>query len=110
LSPRGQPVGWLLTGELAPRPANAGGRRMRAHTEEGRVIDRRQFVTVVGSLVAACVASTLRRAALAAAPPASEVSERLGALFDVFMDERLTKNPDQLTVLGRDKGKYSWAR
>src|SRR5256886_6924643 len=26
------------------------------------------------------------------------------------MDERLTKNPDQLTVLGLDKGKYAWAR
>src|SRR2546430_5260348 len=82
---------------------------MRGHTEEALVIDRRQFVTVAGSLVAACVASSLRRA-LATAPPASEVTERLDALFDVFMDERLTKNPDQLTVLGLDKGKYAWAR
>src|SRR5262249_49551571 len=31
-------------------------------------------------------------------------------LFDVFMDERLRKNPEQLTVLGLDKGKYAWAR
>ena len=82
---------------------------MRGHTEEALVIDRRQFVTVAGSLVAACVAPSLRRA-LATAPPASEVIERLDALFDVFMDERLTKNPDQLTVLGLDKGKYAWAR
>ena len=73
------------------------------------MIDRRQFVTVAGSLVAACVASSLRRV-LAASPPASEVTERLNALFDVFMDERLTKNPEQLTSLGLDKGKYAWAR
>src|SRR6202035_1657882 len=78
-------------------------------TQEGLVIDRRQFVTVAGSLVAACVASSLREV-LAASPPASEVTERLNALFDVFMDERLTKNPEQLTSLGLDKGKYAWAR
>jgi len=73
------------------------------------VIDRRQFVTVAGSLVAASVASSLRQV-LAASPPASELTERLNALFDVFMDERLTKNPEQLTSLGLDKGKYAWAR
>ncbi len=73
------------------------------------MIDRRQFVTVAGSLVAACVASSLRQV-LAASPPASEVTERLNALFDVFMDERLTKNPEQLTSLGLDKGKYAWAK
>jgi uncharacterized protein (DUF885 family) len=71
------------------------------------VIDRRQFVTVTASLVAACVAASLRRALAA---PASEATERLNALFDVFMDERLTKNPEQLTSLGLDKGKYAWAR
>jgi len=27
-----------------------------------------------------------------------------------FMDERLTKNPEQLTSLGLDKGKYAWAQ
>jgi uncharacterized protein (DUF885 family) len=73
------------------------------------VIDRRQFVTVTGSLVAACVATSLRQV-LAAPAPASEATERLNALFDVFMDERLTKNPEQLTSLGLDKGKYAWAR
>jgi uncharacterized protein (DUF885 family) len=73
------------------------------------VIDRRQFVTVAGSLVAACVATSVRQV-LAASAPASEVTERLNALFDVFMDERLTKNPEQLTSLGLDKGKYAWAR
>ena len=73
------------------------------------MIDRRQFVTVAGSLVAACVASSLRRV-LAASPPASEVTEHLNALFDVFMDERLTRNPEQLTSLGLDKGKYAWAK
>jgi len=71
------------------------------------VIGRRQFVTVTASLVAACVATSLRRALAA---PASEATERLNALFDVFMDERLTKNPEQLTSLGLDKGKYAWAR
>ena len=74
------------------------------------MIDRRQFVTVAGSWVAACVASSLKRTLLAAPPPASEVTERLNALFDVFMDERLTKNPEQLTSLGLDRGKYAWAR
>ena len=73
------------------------------------MIDRRQFVSVAGSLVAACVASSLRRV-LAAPAPANEVTERLNALFDVFMEERLTKNPEQLTSLGLDKGKYAWAR
>jgi uncharacterized protein (DUF885 family) len=74
------------------------------------VIDRREFITAAGSLVAACVASSLRRAAHAAASPASEATERLNALFDVFMEERFEKNPDILTVLGLDKGKYAWAR
>ncbi len=74
------------------------------------MIDRRQFVTVVGSLVAACVAASLRRAAHAAALPASEAAERLNALFDVFMDERFRRNPDLLTTLGLDKSKYAWAK
>ncbi len=74
-------------------------------------MDRRQFVSAAGSLVATCIASTLRPAARAAAPPApNEAGERLNALFDAFMDERLSKNPEQLTVLGLDKGKYAWAR
>jgi uncharacterized protein (DUF885 family) len=73
-------------------------------------MDRRQFVAAAGSLVAACVASALRPAARAAGPAPREAGERLNALFDVFMDERLAKNPEQLTVLGLDKGKYAWAR
>jgi uncharacterized protein (DUF885 family) len=73
-------------------------------------MDRRQFVSVAGSLVAACIAASLRRAAHAASPPASEATERLNALFDVFMDERLTRHPEQLTSLGLDKGKYAWAK
>ena len=73
------------------------------------MIDRRQFVTAAGSLVAACVAPSLREV-LASPAPASEVTERLNALFDVFMDERLRKDPEQLTTLGLDKGKYAWAR
>lgn len=74
------------------------------------MIDRREFITVAGSLVAACVAPSLRRAAHAAASPPSEATERLNALFDVFMEERFEKNPDILTVLGLDKGKYAWAK
>jgi uncharacterized protein (DUF885 family) len=74
------------------------------------VIDRREFITVAGSLVAASIASSLRRAAEAAASPTSEATERLNALFDVFMEERFEKNPDILTVLGLDKGKYAWAK
>src|SRR5439155_950474 len=55
-------------------------------------------------------ASSLGRAARATAPPASEAAERLNALFDVFMEERFEKNPDMLTILGLDKGKYAWAK
>jgi len=74
------------------------------------VIDRRQFIAATGSLVAAAVAASLRSYAWAAAPPASDAGARLDALFDVFMDERLSKTPEQVTVLGLDKGKYAWAR
>jgi uncharacterized protein (DUF885 family) len=79
------------------------------------VIDRRQFVAAAtGSLVAACVASSLRRAAFAAvpaaAPAAADATTRLNALFDVFMDERFARNPELVTVLGLDKGKYAGAK
>src|SRR5579862_5642119 len=43
-------------------------------------------------------------------PAPSEATARLNALFEVFMDERLGKNPQQLTTLGLDTGKYAWAR
>jgi uncharacterized protein (DUF885 family) len=83
----------------------------------GLVTDRRQFIVAAGSVLAASLAS-LGRAVLttAATPAASAVpaavgaSARLNALFDVFMDERLTKNPEQITTLGLDKGKYAWAK
>jgi len=74
------------------------------------VIDRRQFIVAAGSLVGAAVAASLRSYVWAAAPPAGDASARLDALFDVFMDERLSKSPEQVTVLGLDKGKYAWAR
>jgi uncharacterized protein (DUF885 family) len=74
------------------------------------VMDRRQFVVAAGSLAAAGAASALRWAAPAAGSPPGEAGERLNALFDAFMDERLSKSPEQLTVLGLDKGKYAWAR
>lgn len=73
------------------------------------MIDRRRFLATTGSVIAACVASSLRTAALAAASAAADTT-RLHGLFDTFMDERLTMNPEQLTSLGLDKGKYAWAR
>ena len=75
-------------------------------------MDRRQFVAGAGSLVALGVSGALRRALAGAAPapPPSGATERLNALFDAFMDERFSKNPNQLTQLGLDKGKYAWAR
>jgi uncharacterized protein (DUF885 family) len=73
------------------------------------VTDRRQFLTVTASLVGAVVAAALRPTALAAEAN-GEAGSRLDALFDAFMDERLTKNPEQLTSLGLDKGKYAWAK
>lgn len=72
--------------------------------------DRRQFLAATGSLLTAFVASSHRSAALAAEAPADDAAARLDALFDVFMDERLRKNPQQLTTLGLDKGKYAWAK
>jgi uncharacterized protein (DUF885 family) len=74
------------------------------------VTDRRQFLAATGSLLTAFVASSRRSAALAAEAPAGDAAARLDALFDVFMDERLRKNPQQLTTLGLDKGKYAWAK
>ena len=71
--------------------------------------DRRQFLTAYASLVGALVAATLRSSALAA-EARGEAGTRLNAIFDVFMDERLTKTPEQLTSLGLDKGKYAWAK
>jgi uncharacterized protein (DUF885 family) len=74
-----------------------------------RVADRRQFLAATASLVGAVVAAALRPSMLAAEAE-GEAGARLDALFDVFMDERLAKNPEQLTSLGLDKGKYAWAK
>jgi uncharacterized protein (DUF885 family) len=75
------------------------------------VIDRRQFIVASGSLIATAVAVALTRTAGAAeAAAASPAGQRLDALFDVFMDERLARQPEQLTSLGLDKGKYAWAK
>jgi uncharacterized protein (DUF885 family) len=76
-------------------------------------MDRRHFIGATGSLLALSVAAALRPARAVTAPAEAQpgtASERLNALFDAFMDERLTKNPNQLTVLGLDKDKYAWAR
>jgi uncharacterized protein (DUF885 family) len=75
------------------------------------VIDRRQFVTTAGSLVAVSLAASLRHAVGAeAAAGDAATTARLNALFDVFMDERFSKNPELVTVLGLDTGKYAWAK
>ena len=81
------------------------------------MIDRRQFMVASGSLVATAVAAALMRtaageqaAARGQARAATPAGERLDALFDVFMDERLTRRPERLTSLGLDKGKYAWAK
>ena len=75
------------------------------------MIDRRQFVATAGSLVAVTVAASLRNAALAAAASAAaDAGTRLNALFDTFMDERFARNPDFVTVLGLDTGKYAAAK
>ena len=74
------------------------------------MIDRRQFLGSTGALIALTVAAALRERALANIPAPSQATARLNALFDVFMEERLEKNPQQLTTLGLDTGKYAWAR
>jgi uncharacterized protein (DUF885 family) len=78
------------------------------------VSKRREFLSGAGSLIALSVAAPLRQAALAAPAAATavpaETTARLDALFEVFMDERLSKSPQQLTSLGLDKDRYAWAR
>ncbi len=76
------------------------------------MIDRRRFVSTAGSLIAVAVASSLAPLAPAEAQAAGAGTrdERLDALFDAFMDERLRRHPEQLTSLGLDKGKYAWAK
>jgi uncharacterized protein (DUF885 family) len=75
------------------------------------MIDRRRFVTVAGSVIAASVAASLARIAPAAeAESAGTPAQRLDTLFDVFMDERLSRRPQLLTSLGLDTGKYAWAK
>ena len=74
------------------------------------MIDRRQFLGTAASLIAVSVAASLRAATPTAATQRADADARLNALFDVFMDERFAKNPQLLTSLGLDKGKYAWAR
>jgi uncharacterized protein (DUF885 family) len=75
------------------------------------VVDRRQFLAATTStLVGAFITAALQRAALATAPAATDTTARLNALFDVFMDERFAKDPELVTTLGLDKGKYAWAK
>ena len=76
------------------------------------MIDRRQFVAVAGSLVAAAVAASLARTLSAAeADNAATPAARLNALFDGFEEERFKRRPERLTNLGLDKeDKYAWAK
>jgi uncharacterized protein (DUF885 family) len=77
------------------------------------VIDRRQFVTAAGALVAAAVSECLwaQPAAAGSAPAsAADATARLDALFDAFVDERLRKSPEEVTNLGLDNGKYAAAK
>jgi uncharacterized protein (DUF885 family) len=74
------------------------------------VIDRRRFLGTTGALAAAAVVSSLRPLARGAEATPEDATTRLHALFDVFMDERFSQSPEQLTSLGLDKGKYAWAR
>jgi uncharacterized protein (DUF885 family) len=76
------------------------------------VIDRRQFVTAAGSLIAASVAALLTRTLKAAEAQSSSTSAaRLGALFDAFEEERFRRRPERLTSLGLDQeAMYAWAK
>jgi uncharacterized protein (DUF885 family) len=78
------------------------------------VTDRRQFLAAASALIAAAVAAALPRRVSAAAPApppqSGDAAARLDALFEVFMDERLSRNPELVTSLGLDKGKYAWAK
>jgi len=78
------------------------------------VTDRRRFITAAGALIAAAVAASLPRPVSATAPATTptrgNAGARLNELFEVFMDERLARNPELITTLGLDKGKYAWAK
>jgi uncharacterized protein (DUF885 family) len=83
------------------------------------VTDRRQFIAAAASVLAASLAALGRAGSSTApatataspgGPAAADAGARLDALFEVFVDERLTKNPEQITSLGLDKGKYAWAK
>jgi uncharacterized protein (DUF885 family) len=74
------------------------------------VINRRHFVTATGSLLAAAIASSPRRVALAAAAASADTTAHLNALFDVFMEERIAENPELVTVLGLDTARYAGAK
>jgi uncharacterized protein (DUF885 family) len=75
------------------------------------MIDRRQFVIVAGSAIAAAVAASLARSLEAAESESGGTpAQHLNALFDAFMDERFSRRPQLLTSLGLDTGKYASAK
>jgi uncharacterized protein (DUF885 family) len=92
-----------------PRKRRVPAQAAALYPEGSLVTDRRQFITATVSLVGAAVAAALRSSAFAA-EVSDQAAARLDALFDVFMDERLTRNPEEATSLGLDKGKYAWAK
>ena len=51
-----------------------------------------------------------RAAEAASAQTTGEGGASLNALFDEFVDERLHQNPEEITLLGLDKGRFSWAK
>lgn len=64
------------------------------------MLDRRLFLlSSAGSLLTSPWSATLANS-----------TGTLNELFDAFMDEILSKNPELLTSLGLDKGRYAWAK
>ncbi|MBV8784919.1 MAG: DUF885 family protein [Gammaproteobacteria bacterium] len=72
------------------------------------MLDRRQFLG--SSLALTSLGLGVPWRAMRADTPVAGGPAALNALFGVFMDERFSKAPEQLTVLGLDKDKYAWAR
>ena len=84
-------------GALRPQPEPAPSVRTRIvrrrpvfdRVEGAPVTDRRRFLALAsGTFASAFIADSFRQAALAAEPAASDITKRLDALFDAFMEER----------------------
>jgi uncharacterized protein (DUF885 family) len=75
-------------------------------------MDRRRFVAGSGCALAVLAGTTPRDvfAAVDATQTQGTAQQRLNALFDELMKERLRKDPERVTALGLDKGEYAWAK